>query len=59
MDPNTALEEARGLAHAIRMGTAHQGADVELAEQFQALDEWIATGGFLPDGWRQEERFLS
>ena len=23
-----------------------------LAEHFEALDEWIVAGGFIPSGWR-------
>jgi hypothetical protein len=26
---------------------------IEMAEQFEALDEWIKSGGFLPEDWKQ------
>ena len=28
---------------------------VEIAEQFQALDEWIINGGFLPKDWEKSK----
>ena len=55
MDPNAALETARRLAGEITGGglDAADLADLaeELAETFQALDEWLARGGFKPAAW--------
>lgn len=56
MDPNTALVEMR--EHAGVCQTAKDGSDEEydamvaLAEKFEALDEWLSKGGFLPTAWQ-------
>lgn len=42
MDPNTALQ-------ALRKYASDTGG--EFAEQFEALDEWLSKGGFLPADW--------
>jgi hypothetical protein len=63
MDPNATLAEIRRLAAAALSGEYAigdmDGVATELAEYVTALDEWVATGGFLPDAWRQEDRFLN
>lgn len=45
MDPNAALQKVREL---INDGDS---ADVLLVEAFEALDDWLSKGGFLPDDW--------
>lgn len=70
MDPKEALRQLRELAKKIlaiadepvdddQFGVASDsdmsGTAVEMAEQFQALDEWIIKGGFLPKDWEKSE----
>lgn len=50
MDPNEALRVLRAMVEAVMTGDGCASVD-ELAEQFDALDEWIARGGFLPAAW--------
>jgi hypothetical protein len=58
MDPNAALENARNAAREFIRGIdkEHPTEDIldnanTLAEAFQALDQWITRGGFLPSAW--------
>jgi len=56
VDPNETLSRLRALAAEI-LATADRSTDgddpegVAMAELFQALDEWIERGGFLPAPW--------
>ena len=55
MDPDTNLKEQLELANRILACGAHDMVDGELerlAELVEALDEWIRSGGFLPDAWQ-------
>jgi hypothetical protein len=52
MDPTQTLIEIREKAKAIARRTATRGTGLELAEQFEDLDEWISRGGFPPEQWR-------
>lgn len=56
MDPETALERARYLSGKITGGgvTTEDLATLaeDLAEAFQALDEWLSRGGFKPGPWQ-------
>ncbi|MDP8971195.1 MAG: hypothetical protein M3N52_12020 [Actinomycetota bacterium] len=56
MDPNEALTRARAHADAILNDEhADPAAECEpLAEAFQALDEWLGRGGFLPEAWARQ-----
>jgi hypothetical protein len=53
MDPNKALTTIREVIAGILDGSG--ACEVheldEMAESFQALDEWITKGGFLPEAW--------
>lgn len=57
MDPNETLKILRELsAYALAPEPWDDSIDagetaIQLAEHFQALDEWIQRGGFLPAGW--------
>ena len=58
MDPKEALKKLRELAKlaiAVRDGNEPEynlpDIATEMAEYFQALDEWIMSGGFLPKDW--------
>lgn len=55
MDPNANLKEQREIAHellhrALTPNEAKRKAE-RLAELVEALDGWIAGGGFLPADW--------
>lgn len=51
MDPNETLAIIRGNVNAIVWDT--EADIVELAEAFEALDEWLKTGGFMPADWER------
>ncbi len=60
MDPNETLRQARLTAAELLQKTGSSQYDPYeilalaevLAERFEALDEWISHGGFLPSAWR-------
>ena len=62
MDPNATLKIARAAVEQINaetdLGDACDYSRVslsvpELAEAFEALDQWLSKGGFLPAAWRE------
>jgi hypothetical protein len=59
MDPNQALADARAAceqwAHSER-GDHDLVALAELVNAFEALDQWLSRGGFLPRDWRSVTR---
>jgi hypothetical protein len=53
MDPNETLRLLR--ANVAREQDGRDGSHAEeICEYFQALDEWISKGGFLPAEWVSE-----
>lgn len=55
MDPNAALDQLRAMVREV-LGVSPGPTDVDvdanqLAETFDALDEWLTGGGFLPKDW--------
>lgn len=60
MDPNAALNNIREAVGELRQqdddgvldGTSQVGF---LLESFEALDEWLTKGGFLPEAWREKD----
>lgn len=50
MDPNAVLAAMRANAEVLREHDDPACAD-DLAASFQALDEWLTQGGFLPSEW--------
>lgn len=61
MDPNEALKNAREALiafHAEEDSTLIEEAAGRLADAFEALDEWLMKGGFMPEAWERahEER---
>lgn len=56
MDPNAALANMNRLAALILRDDTNDRTKAiladELAESVQALNQWIAGGGFLPDAWK-------
>lgn len=56
MDPNTTLAELREYVRKVLYAPEELDNDDigdEICERFEALDNWIARGGFLPDAWKQ------
>lgn len=60
MDPNQALAAARNAGANFTVGedTNAPAEDLlrfarTLAEHFDALDEWLTCGGFLPAAWQR------
>lgn len=53
MDPNEALRRIRGLVGAVLDHSPREWQPRELAEQVQALDNWLSRGGFPPEDWRE------
>jgi len=53
MDPNEALEGMRTLVAQVHNDEVAepQVHNVAMAEQFEALDEWLSHEGFLPAAW--------
>lgn len=58
MDPSANLAEMRRIVARVNEGdsTDHSADLVRLAELFDALDNWIAGGGFLPTAWAKGRR---
>lgn len=52
MDPDATLARVRELIARLAARPDRSGNDDELALRFQALDEWLTGGGFLPRDWR-------
>lgn len=61
MDPNETLRQLRELLSVNRYGEKIYPDDADRARDlFEALDQWLARGGFLPDAWRSaSDGFLS
>jgi hypothetical protein len=55
MDPDVCLARIRELTTcaALALGDARMEFLEDLAEQAQALDEWLTKGGFLPQAWAE------
>jgi hypothetical protein len=59
MDPEVALAKARDALARFRAADAADGdptaayldAGADLADAFEALDNWMSQGGFPPPGW--------
>lgn len=59
MDPNEALRISRMLvreAHASFTSHLEDEEIARLVEAFDALDQWLTNGGFLPAAWDQASR---
>jgi hypothetical protein len=54
MDPDKALANARAALAAYRSADSSRDAEqaaIDLAEAFEALDEWMSKKGFPPRAW--------
>ncbi len=63
MDPDVALEKLRKALASYRKWSA-QACDKQalneadkVADHFEALDQWLSSGGFLPDEWSRPTGF--
>lgn len=67
MDPNKTLADLRDYARSLldevdranKTGVADFSSPEEaytMAEQLEALDDWLSRGGFLPDDWQSLSR---
>lgn len=55
MDPNEALKAIREMIANYNSEKGISGWDLEaLVQNFAALDQWIASGGFLPEAWSKK-----
>ena len=55
MDPNATLADLRRLTILLLVNPNNgDDAAVRMAELFEALDSWIARGGFLPQTWARD-----
>lgn len=52
MDPNETLRRLRAAVYAIQTPGYSAVTREDMAELFDALDEWLLRGGFLPDAWQ-------
>ena len=73
MDPNQTLKNLRSLVEAVNaelddsenLGPSRLAStDLvccahELAQHFEALDQWITSGGFLPEAWMTDYQITS
>lgn len=55
MDPNETLHRLRELTNEAIEESGAPRTDLagELGEAFNALDDWLSKGGFLPGAWRE------
>ena len=53
MDPNETLKKLRKIVAGIinEADGLHREKEIEFAEAFEDLDDWICSGGFLPNDW--------
>ena len=52
MDIDRALQSMREWVQEVTDNPfRHDVSEIDAAEQFAALDQWLSTGGFRPDAW--------
>lgn len=60
MDPDEALAQLRALCAEYNQAVESDGTRPTLAlgivDEFQALDDWLTNGGFLPADWTPNTR---
>jgi len=59
VDPNIALDKLRELCReALSLDFSRDGdeAACDIAEKFEALDQWLSNGGFLPYEWQDARK---
>lgn len=55
MDPNETLADLRNM-FSLSHGDMETADVAAIRDRFDALDEWLSKGGFLPGDWNQLER---
>ena len=56
VDPNIALDKLREYAAScLQEATGATGEALQMAEAFEALDQWLSNGGFLPYEWQPRD----
>lgn len=53
MDPNAALANLREAVDAYNLDNDMDAME-RVVEHFEALDDWLAKGGFLPTAWHRD-----
>jgi hypothetical protein len=57
MDPNENLRRLRALVESSNTDNVLQTPrEAEIVDLFEALDQWITNGGFIPDDWAKRLR---
>lgn len=56
MDPNTALYQAQEASGMLMDDEGYDPDSIvgQLVEHFNALDDWLQAGGFLPTAWERK-----
>lgn len=52
LDPDVCLQKLREMLNALALGALPPDEHEELLDRFNALDDWLKRGGFLPKDWR-------
>jgi hypothetical protein len=57
VDPDEALKKVREALKYYRAMKAERNDEPgdDIADAFEALDQWLSKGGFLPDDWRRKD----
>jgi hypothetical protein len=56
MDPNANLAELRRIVERHANSEASEGDYSRALDLVEALDDWIARGGFLPSDWQAQQK---
>ena len=56
MDPNANLEEQLQLANCVNTGEYYHDDLHRLSELIIAMNDWLSSGGCLPDAWQENNR---
>ena len=55
MDPNETLDAIRRVIKRINEGESQSDDFEGICDLFEAFDEWMSKGGFLPTDWRKSK----
>lgn len=57
MDPNATLSAIRNVIFQLSAAESDSISMLkDIAEEFEALDEWLCAGGFLPTEWESNRK---
>ena len=54
MDPNAALQTLKEWATKAAVAGSYDETEWAAVEAFDALDDWLSAGGFLPEAWQRK-----